>query len=464
MRAGSRAVTAPKAGGPWRIARGLAAGALGLVAVAAPVSAWVGTKILTDAPRVRRPKSSLRARFHGGATTTTAGTAGVSGYGLVELTGEGAAIPGTWGLRLDGGYAQIGDVVTEVPDGLSPQPGAVLRPYTQLEGRVPTPDEQPDRRRGSRGRRRDRGAGEQPSHQDRRHGDRRATDLEGPFPVPAAIWPYAWPDDPQILARQRDADWSIDAVPSADPGRTLPAWRFTPRSPRDPETLDTWVIGVHGRGARRSELYRLVQTGLRAGVTCLVVSYRTDGWTSVRTEVSTLGHAEWEDLEAAVRLAHESGARRIVLAGCSLGGAICATFLRRSSYAGHISGVILDAPALAWAPILGHIARGRRLPAPVVPAVLAIARLRARIDFEALDHLGSAADFVHPILLIHGSEDPVVPVLLSDAFAAARPDLVTYLRVEGAGHVHAWNHDRSRYETAVRTFLAQLTHPGGPAT
>ena len=50
----------------------------------------------------------------------------------------------------------------------------------------------------------------------------------------------------------------------------------------------------------------------------------------------------------------------------------------------------------------------------------------------------------------------MIPVALSDAFADAHPELVTYVRVEGAGHVHAWNVDRPRYETAVRIFLATV--------
>ena len=69
------------------------------------------------------------------------------------------------------------------------------------------------------------------------------------------------------------------------------------------------------------------------------------------------------------------------------------------------------------------------LPA-LLPLAMAVARARVGIDFGALRSDPAALDL--PTLLIHGDADPVVPVELSDALAAARPDVVTYLRVPGA--------------------------------
>lgn len=271
-----------------------------------------------------------------------------------------------------------------------------------------------------------------------------------PWPVPVYLSPYAFPDDPQILARRCGATWSVDAVRT--PSAWLPAWRFVP-----PEPSSTWIVGIHGRGARRTELFRLIDICLRAGLPCLVVSYRTDAWTAAPEPMTTLGQTEWEDVAAAVRHLVKGGADDVVLAGCSLGGAIAAQVLRRSAIAPYVRGVILDAPALTWAPIIQHVARDRRVPAALVPVIMHAARLRSRIDWAVLDHLAAASDFGHPILLIHGTEDAVVPVWLSDALAEARPDLVTYWRAEGAGHVTAWNHDPAGYARAVETFLAGAT-------
>ena len=49
-----------------------------------------------------------------------------------------------------------------------------------------------------------------------------------------------------------------------------------------------------------------------------------------------------------------------------------------------------------------------------------------------------------------------MPVATSEALAAARPDLVTYVRVAGAQHVRGWNLAPQRYEEAVRAFLGQV--------
>jgi uncharacterized protein len=47
-------------------------------------------------------------------------------------------------------------------------------------------------------------------------------------------------------------------------------------------------------------------------------------------------------------------------------------------------------------------------------------------------------------------------VAVSEALAAARPDLVTLERFGGDGHVESWNVDRARYERAVRAFLERV--------
>jgi uncharacterized protein len=65
-------------------------------------------------------------------------------------------------------------------------------------------------------------------------------------------------------------------------------------------------------------------------------------------------------------------------------------------------------------------------------------------------------EFDVPILLFHGDRDETVPVESSDAFAEARPDLVTYQSVHGAGHVEPWNLDPEGYRETVERFLLEL--------
>ncbi|HEX9888231.1 MAG TPA: prolyl oligopeptidase family serine peptidase [Nitriliruptorales bacterium] len=424
----------------WRTARraGKVLGsALAAVGSAAAVSAWIGTRVLTDAPAVRDRRPTLRARFLPASGDDPA---------VVHLSGLEAELPGRWGLRVDQGYLQLDHATGIVTDHDGQW---TVRPYRLLEGRVPTAADQVDRRRRR-----------QPPPPTTRDGDaaegaedRRATQLRGPWPVPATLTSYAWPDDPQILAGDHDASFGIEAIDS--PRGYLPAWRFTPQH-ADERHRRTWMITIHGRGTRRSECFRLVHTGLEAGVTCLAISYRTDRWVRAPAALTTLGGTEWEDVETAVRLALREGAERIVLAGCSMGGALAAMFLRRSELGDRVAGVILDSPALSWSPILEHVATVRRIPMRLIPVVMSIARWRAKLDWVALDHLDGAKDFTHPILLIHGDADAVVPIASSDTFASVRPDLVTYVRLDGSGHVTGWNTHTHRYERAVTRFLDQV--------
>lgn len=84
-----------------------------------------------------------------------------------------------------------------------------------------------------------------------------------------------------------------------------------------------------------------------------------------------------------------------------------------------------------------------------------VVRARTGINVWAMDQVARAGDLDVPVLLVHGSGDPTVPVTSSDAFAAARPDLVTYLRTD-AVHVQSWNRDPQRYEATLAAFLADL--------
>ncbi|MEX0835847.1 MAG: alpha/beta fold hydrolase, partial [Nitriliruptor sp.] len=176
---------------------------------------------------------------------------------------------------------------------------------------------------------------------------------------------------------------------------------------------------------------------------------------------SHLGATEWEDLEAAIEhVVDHHAADDVVVLGVSMGGACAAELLRRSVAASHVRALVLDAPVRHWGPVLRAAARQRGLPPAVLPILLpptmALAGARRRIDWRGLDDLADPNLFRSPTLLFHGDADATVPVALSDAFAAARQDVVTYHRVRGAGHVRTWNVDREGCEAALAAFLDRV--------
>ncbi|WP_454118872.1 alpha/beta hydrolase family protein [Microbacterium lacticum] len=247
---------------------------------------------------------------------------------------------------------------------------------------------------------------------------------------------------------------------------SCPAWLFPAPGAGDARAADepgdagdTWVIQIHGRGTTRSECLRAVPVFHALGITSLVVSYRNDGDAPrTRTGSYALGATEWRDVDAAIGWARRRGARRIILMGWSMGGAIALQVALGSAHREHIAGLILDSPVVDWRTVLAYQGRALGLPAPVTG--LAIEALKADwaapatrsergIPFERLDIVARAGELQHPILLLHSDDDGFVPSSASHALAQARPDLVELQTFSTARHTKLWNYDQERWTDAI---------------
>nr|WP_246210800.1 alpha/beta fold hydrolase [Phytoactinopolyspora alkaliphila] len=217
-----------------------------------------------------------------------------------------------------------------------------------------------------------------------------------------------------------------------------------------------WIIHVHGRGGNRAESFRLLTALQPLDYPQLSITYRNDDDAPADADGEYgLGWTESDDLAAAVEFARARGAEDIVLAGYSMGGAVVGNYLRVHGSAG-VAGVIYDSPVLSWNDVLVNESRNRNLPAFAATVASTVVRLRTAINLAAMDQVRHADDLDVPVLLFHGSGDPTVPVSSSDDFAAARPDLVTFVRPDGVGHVQAWNNDPAGYEEAAADFVRKL--------
>ena len=227
----------------------------------------------------------------------------------------------------------------------------------------------------------------------------------------------------------------------------LPSWFV-------PGIDSTWAVFVHGRAATRAEVLRMLPAYTALGIPCLVISYRNDAdGPMVAGGSYRLGASEWQDLEDAVRYARTHGAKDVVVVGCSMGGAIVAQYLRRSTERAITRAAVLDAPALDWNVILALEGRRRNVPGLVTDWGRVVASLRSGLDWGDLSQSRHAADFSTPMLVLHGDADDTVPVELSRAFAAARPDLVTLHVTPGAGHVESANVDPEGYASTIARWL-----------
>lgn len=60
-----------------------------------------------------------------------------------------------------------------------------------------------------------------------------------------------------------------------------------------------------------------------------------------------------------------------------------------------------------------------------------------------------------PMLILHSARDDSAPINVSEALRDRRPDLVQ-LESFDAGHTLAWNSDRTRWRSAVSSWLSDL--------
>ena len=261
---------------------------------------------------------------------------------------------------------------------------------------------------------------------------------------------FAFPDDPEEAFGLR-----VQPVRYRSPLGRFPAW-LTPGS------RSTWVVFVHGKrsappsGALRS--FPLLKVAADLVFPGLVISYRND----LEAEPAPDGRhwyglTEWEDLEGAARHALEAGARELVLVGYSMGGSVVMSFLRRSTLAHSVKGVILDSPVLDLEATVDFAARNRGYPWLFRHAAKTLARVRFGLPWTELNYVRETEHLQAPTLVFHGGADTLVPLRTSQLLARSRPDLVRCETFHGASHGRSWNLDPDRYERIAREFLESIS-------
>lgn len=263
----------------------------------------------------------------------------------------------------------------------------------------------------------------------------------------------AFPADPRVAL-----GGTVRDVTFTSPAGTFPAW-FVPGRSR------TWVVLVHGKGASRTEMLRMMQVPVRLGLPSLDIAYRNDAGVPLDpSHRYRYGRTEWRDLEAAVDHAVAQGAQHVVLVGASMGGGIVASFMEHSPRASLVTGLVLDSPLLSFSRAVDLGASERELPLVGLPLPGALtwtakrlASLRYGVDWHAVDYLDDTRWVRVPTLLVHGTGDSTVPVSGSVDLARAQPGRVTFERVPGVEHVEAWNHDPARYDAQLTAFLQRVS-------
>ncbi|WP_339094919.1 alpha/beta hydrolase family protein [Deinococcus sp. VB343] len=239
----------------------------------------------------------------------------------------------------------------------------------------------------------------------------------------------------------------------------LPAWHIPPHHAEK----DALIVAVHGHGGQRAQALRMLPAMLRTGCGALFVTFRNAyAGPKVGKGYLTLGDTEAEDVLGALHWAAQNGYKRVILFGFSMGGNIALNVLRPKfePFPLPVVGVMLDSPALDWRDTIRW--QGQRYGLPKFLAKHVghftqwVVTRRSGQNFDEVDQIAAAPRFRVPMLLWHGTRDRTIPIAQAEAFAAARPDLVEFHRVEGAKHIRTWNISPKKYDEQLEAFVARV--------
>ncbi len=268
------------------------------------------------------------------------------------------------------------------------------------------------------------------------------------------------PRPPQITPADLGLPFEPVDVHSGD--LTLPGW-FMPARDGAP---GPGVAIVHGWESARDRLLPMAVFLHAAGFHCLAIDVRGHGANLAETLPVTAGEFGSDALAAFRAL----DARPEVTVGGILGhsmgaiGAILAT-----AEEPRVAAVVAtSAPADPWR-LTRQTFRLARLPLPAAiawPLAWLTTRVYVRPRGHAVARISASAalrTIDRPVLLVHGTEDPVVPVAHFDRLVAVARQAgrhVETLRIEGGQH--SWLYEFPAYRRAVAAFFSRSL--GGPLT
>lgn len=238
--------------------------------------------------------------------------------------------------------------------------------------------------------------------------------------------------------------------PSAEDATPLRGW-FLPAPTRAPA-----IILCHGVWTGRRECLPLALQFRQAGYNVLAFDFRAHGASG--GQFISVGHHEMKDVLGAVqflRVQPEVDAASIGVLGFSMG---AASAINAAAHCPGIAAVIADS---AYADFMDAVrysfSEVNGLPQyPFAPLALQWARWIVGIDPRTLRPLDNVAALApRPLLIIHGQDDTIVPVLHAlQLYRAARQPKELWVQ-PGAGHVGARDAVPRDYFLRVERFFSR---------
>lgn len=242
-------------------------------------------------------------------------------------------------------------------------------------------------------------------------------------------------------------------------GATLRGW-FVPAE----GAAERAIVGLHGGGGDRRSWLSLVPALHAAGYPVLLFDARGHGASDGDPSFST-----WRDLVTALDwLEHERGIGRAAALGSSLG---ASNALVAAALDERLDAVVAQSGGTSVADLLRSLPQLARVPGPIVALAARLVLLRSDVPFLTVLTLHPTPENLiaqiapRGVLLIHGSEDGMVPVRHAHRLYAAAQEPKALWIVEGGGHRGLRGFAFEGYRARVLAFLARYAppriHPGG---
>lgn len=239
------------------------------------------------------------------------------------------------------------------------------------------------------------------------------------------------------------ADFEDLRFTAADGVRVAGWWLDRPDS-------DLVIVCAHGHRGSKSDCLGL-GTGLwRAGHTVILFDFRGNGESGDGPQ--SLSHHEQLDLRAAIDLARQRRPdAKIAVVAFSMG---AATAILEGATDPRVAAFMLDSPFASMGDVVANAFRRYRLPTPLLPLADLVNQLRYGYGYGQVRPLDVIADLApRPILLMHGTNDRVIPYDHARHLADAAGPACELITFEGADHCGGYFMDRPAYIDQVDRFL-----------
>jgi len=235
---------------------------------------------------------------------------------------------------------------------------------------------------------------------------------------------------------------------------TLKGWYF-----KAGNTGNT-VIFAHGYGENRlqfdNKTLDMIKTYLGNNYNVLAFDFRNSG--ESEGNITTMGYSEVNDLLGAISYVKTLGAKNIILFGFSTGASSCLLACEKSS---DITAVIADTPYMNIESFIDNSLYFKELNINLPEFIFEITTTKAlelitHIDYSNLSEILSSVE-MPPVMLIHASDDIIVPALNSTQFyslISKNGNNKNYLWIaENAGHLESYNMYTTIYMQEILDFL-----------